>query len=163
MVKYKDTMVVFEEIPDRVSLAINITNCQNRCIGCHSPWLREDIGDELNEESMERLMNDNDGVNCVIFMGEGNDLDTLLSMAEHIREKYGVEVGIYSGRDDVGLELFDVFDYVKVGSYQGDKGPLNNPETNQRLFKCHKENGRTVKVENITHRMWRKKTSTTND
>ena len=45
MIKYKtDTVqVVFEEIPDEVTLAIEITNCPGMCVGCHSPWLRGDI------------------------------------------------------------------------------------------------------------------------
>ena len=50
MIKYKDYYVVFEEIPDKITLAVNITNCQNRCIGCHSPELRENIGKELTTD-----------------------------------------------------------------------------------------------------------------
>ena len=47
MVKYVNTEVVFEEIPDEITLAINVSNCPNQCPGCHSPYLREDIGEDL--------------------------------------------------------------------------------------------------------------------
>ena len=53
MLKFKDSYIVFEEIPDRVSLAVNITNCQNNCIGCHSPELRLNNGEELTVQQYE--------------------------------------------------------------------------------------------------------------
>ena len=47
MIKYvpEDTSVVFLEIPDEICCAINISNCPHRCDGCHSQYLRKDIGD----------------------------------------------------------------------------------------------------------------------
>ena len=36
MLKYANFDVVFQEVPDEVTLAINITNCPNQCPGCHS-------------------------------------------------------------------------------------------------------------------------------
>ena len=62
MIKYRDYAVVFEEMPKYLSLAINITNCQNRCIGCHTPELRENIGKELTIEELDRLINENSGI-----------------------------------------------------------------------------------------------------
>ena len=47
MIKYTDTQIVFSEIPDEITLAINISNCQNNCPGCHSPYLKQNIGKEL--------------------------------------------------------------------------------------------------------------------
>ena len=64
MIKYKNYMVVFEEIPDKVTLAVNITNCQNRCVGCHSPELRENIGNELTTNEIDKMIKENDGINC---------------------------------------------------------------------------------------------------
>ena len=37
MLKYAGYDIVFQEIPDEVTLAISLTNCPNRCPGCHSP------------------------------------------------------------------------------------------------------------------------------
>ena len=47
MLKYYNYDIVFQEIPDEVTLAVNLTNCPHRCIGCHSPHLRHNIGEPL--------------------------------------------------------------------------------------------------------------------
>ena len=56
MIKYvpEDTSVVFLEIPDEICCAINISNCPHRCDGCHSQYLRKDIGDELNKDVIDQ-------------------------------------------------------------------------------------------------------------
>ena len=48
--------VVCQEIPDEITLAVNISGCPNRCPGCHSPWLWEDEGEALTEELLSALM-----------------------------------------------------------------------------------------------------------
>ena len=40
MLKYYNYDIVFQEYPDEVTLAINLTMCPNRCVGCHSAYLR---------------------------------------------------------------------------------------------------------------------------
>ena len=60
--KYTDTMVTFNEVPDEISLCINISGCPNRCPGCHSPELWEDIGTELTKESLKDLIDKMGGV-----------------------------------------------------------------------------------------------------
>lgn len=129
-------MVVFEEIPDKVTLSFSITNCCGKCKGCHSPFLRGDVGYELNEDILEqKFHNELQYVNCVLFLGEGKDLNTLIKLSHYIKNHYPhIETAIYSGRDDMDPQLFNNFDYVKIGSYQSDKGPLNNINTNQRLY-----------------------------
>ena len=79
MIKYieGDTQVTFLEVPDEISLTINISNCQCKCVGCHSPYLRENIGDELTEDEIDELISKNDGITCVTLMGEGNDKESL--------------------------------------------------------------------------------------
>ena len=52
MLKYVDTKVTFAEVPDEISLCINISNCPNHCEGCHSPYLAEDIGTELTKDEI---------------------------------------------------------------------------------------------------------------
>ena len=152
MLKFLNTMVVFEEIPDKISLAVNMTNCQNKCVGCHSPQLRKDIGKELTEEVVDELIKENEGINCFLFMGEGNDKDSLIKMARYIKEKYAsLSLAIYSGRDNVVDDFYKIFDYVKIGPYIAKFGPLNKDTTNQRLLKI--EDGAR---KDITSMFWKK-------
>ena len=44
MLKYVNTEITFSEVPDEITLCINISNCPCHCKGCHSPYLAEDIG-----------------------------------------------------------------------------------------------------------------------
>lgn len=137
MLKYVPSLtdIVMEEIPHKVTLALEISNCQGNCIGCHSPFLREDIGEDLTCDVIDRLIADNFGVNCVLLLGEGKDPEALKEMARQIRQRHSdVETALYSGRVTVEDELFDLFDFVKVGPYIKEFGPLNNPGTNQRLY-----------------------------
>ena len=150
MIKFKDSYIVFEEIPDRVSLAVNITNCQNNCIGCHSPELRLNNGEELTEEIIDKLINENYGIDCFLFMGEGKDRGRLLELAKYIKRNYDLKVAIYSGRSDVELDFYEVFDYIKVGEYKEEFGPLNRDTTNQRLYEVTSNN-----VIDITSKFWK--------
>ena len=136
MLKYVPAMtsVVMEEIPGKVTLAVEISNCRGNCEGCHSPWLREDIGEVLDEAAIDRMFADNFGVNCFLFLGEGKDPETLKRLASYIRSRYGVSLAVYSGRMAVEDDFYDVFDYVKVGPYIAALGPLNQSTTNQRLY-----------------------------
>ena len=102
MIKYVPSMtsVVMEEIPDRVTLAVDISNCQGNCTGCHSPFLREDIGEPLTEEVIDVLVRDNFGIDCFLFLGEGRDPEALVALAGHVRN-LGLKAALYSGRPEV--------------------------------------------------------------
>lgn len=166
------TSVVMEEIPDKVTLAVDISNCTGLCEGCHSPFLRTDIGLELTPERVESMLADNFGVNCFLFLGEGNDHQALMSLASYIRSSHpSLALAIYSGREKVEDEVFQAFDYVKVGPYRPSCGPLNNPSTNQRLYRVRRmsdgfsagklsstlsSGGSDYFLEDITSRFWHK-------
>ena len=165
MIKYKpDTVsVVFQEVPDYVTLAIEITNCPGMCEGCHSPWLREDIGEELTPEVLDELIRKNRGVNCICFMGEGKDPETLkrLAFGIHLRSDYPYKVALYSGRNEVDEDYAMYFDFIKVGPYMPNYGPLNKETTNQRLLEIEREildDGSEVKTnwKDITYKFWKK-------
>ncbi len=156
MIKYVESMssVVMEEIPDCLSLALAISNCRGTCAECHSAFLRQDIGLELTEEVLDRLIRDNFGINCLLFLGEGNDIDTLLSLSHYIKQHYSLLIALYSGRNEVEQSLYNVFDYIKLGAYNSKYGPLNKQTTNQRLYKIHHMQGSCYR-EDITYRFWK--------
>ena len=68
MLKYVDTKVTFAEVPNEISLCINISNCPCNCKGCHSSYLAEDIGEELNSFSLKELISNNKGITCISFI-----------------------------------------------------------------------------------------------
>lgn len=151
MIKYVPelTDIVLEEIPGKVTLAVEISNCQGSCLGCHSPFLRKDVGVELKPSDVDALIASNFGVNCFLFLGEGKDGRALLDLASHIRKTHpSIELALYSGREAVEEEIWQLFDYVKIGPYIAEYGPLNEKSTNQRLY-YHRED--------ITSVFWRKK------
>ena len=152
MIKYlpQMTSVVLEEIPGKVSLAVDVSNCPMRCPGCHSPYLQTNIGEELTTDIIDELIADNFGVNCFLFFGEGQDDSSFLDLAWHIRDNHPtVEVALYSGRPEVPNTYWRVFNYIKVGPYVEKLGPLNHRTTNQRLYKVEGHN----RVD-ITHLIW---------
>lgn len=136
MVKYVDTKVVFQEYPDEITLAINISNCPYHCPECHSSYLAEDIGTELTNEEVDKLITNNEGITCVGLMG-GNVGD-VLRIARYIKEVSDLKVGWYTGAeklpDCILLNLHN-FDYIKVGPYKKELGPLTSKTTNQRYYK----------------------------
>lgn len=134
MIKYENYDIGFMEIPDKVSLIINLTRCKNRCIGCHSPILQKDIGVELDEKELKYLLDKNSGINCVVFMGEGDDQISLLNLIYFIKQNYSIKVAIYCGKNVVDDIIYESFDYVKIGQYIEKFGPLNYKTTNQKLF-----------------------------
>ncbi len=168
------TSVVLEEIPDRVTLAVDISNCTGLCEGCHSPFLRKDIGEELTLDVVRTLLDDNFGVNCFLLLGEGNDHGALMNLAVEMRRAYpALELALYSGREAVESDIYCVFDYVKVGPYRPSCGPLNNPSTNQRLYRVrHRQpvgnkllyptesecfiDAASYTLEDLTPRFWRR-------
>lgn len=152
MLKYTNTQLGFREFPDEVALLINISNCPNNCPGCHSSYLAQDIGEVLNERALDDLINEYSGITCIGFMGGDNDHLTLNRLVKYIKLKYNLNTGWYSGKPYISLSNEDLmnFNYIKVGPYIEEFGPLDNPNTNQRMYKV--EDGEMI---DITNKFWR--------
>lgn len=155
MLKFTDIQVTFAEVPDEITLCINISNCPCHCKGCHSAYLAEDVGTPLDEMELTSLIEANRGITCVAFMGGDADQTTVHNLASFIKEMYpGIKVAWYSGRETAIINL-DYFDFIKLGPYDEDKGPLNKRTTNQRFYKVfHFSTGRCELID-ITHKFWR--------
>lgn len=155
MLKYVDTMVTFSEVPDEISLCIEISNCPCHCKNCHSSYLAEDIGEELNVNSLHKLISDNKGITCVAFMGGDADPLSVNAYASIIKEQFpNLKVAWYSGRQELSKEIdLQNFDAIKLGPYIEEFGPLNSKTTNQRFYKV---NGK--ELIDITSRFWKHET-----
>ena len=155
MLKFHNYDIVFQEIPDEVTLAVNITGCPNRCVGCHSPFLWADMGEPLNEESLSIIIGEyKDAITCLSFMGGDQDPEEVDRLAKWLHNQWPkLKVAWYSGRQQLAAEIdLKNFNYVKLGPYEADKGSLKDRTTNQRLYRIL-PNG---EKEDITSRFWRK-------
>ena len=159
MLKYVDAKVVFAEVPDEVTLAVNISNCPCHCKGCHSSYLAEDIGTPLDEDSLVELLLNNKGITCIAFMGGDSDPEYINWLASIMRDMNDsepgnwadVKIAWYSGRQELSEDInLEYFDYIKLGPYMEEFDPLNSRTTNQRMYKVH-----DCELEDITSKFWK--------
>lgn len=155
MLKYLNTQVTFAEVPDEITLCINITGCKNGCKNCHSSYLAQDIGTELTFNEVRKLIKKNSGISCIALMGGDAEPDKINTLASFIIDHYGsIKVAWYSGRQELNnnIDLCN-FDYIKLGPYKEEFGPLNSRTTNQRFYKV---NGK--ELVDITNKFWKDET-----
>ena len=160
MLKHVNTLVSFSEVPDEISLCIEISNCPCHCKGCHSSYLAKDIGEELSAKKLEELLQANKGITCVAFMGGDADPIEIVGHAKYIKTFYPkLKVAWYSGRQELPKHFnLEPFDFIKLGPYIEELGPLNSKTTNQRFYKVHIEpNGNNYweSLEDITYKFWK--------
>ena len=155
MVKFVDTMVTFSEFPDEISLCINISNCPCFCKECHSSYLSEDIGTLLTMRKLKELIKKNKGITCVGFMGGDAEPHYINTLAQQVKESTDLKVGWYSGKQELDRSINPKwFDYIKLGPYIEEKGPIDNPNTNQRMFKIKHTKFSDI-AEDITNKFWK--------
>ena len=156
MLKYVDSKITFTEIPDEITLCINISNCPCHCEECHSSYLAEDIGKSLNLEALTNLIDSNNGISCVCIMGGDANPSEVDDIAQDIKEYYPeLKVAWYSGRQELSKEIeLENFNYIKLGPYIKDKGPLNCRTTNQVMLEIDVIQGKVFKKD-ITAKFWR--------
>lgn len=151
--KFTDYEVVLAEIPDEITLAINISNCPYHCPGCHSPHLWEDIGLELTAPLLYQMIKRSKGISCVAFMG--GPFEEVKTWALWINAWFpDLKTAWYTGASALPIEP-STLDYIKIGRYIQDLGPLNNPNTNQVLYKIYNLENGFKGMENITSKLWK--------
>lgn len=140
--------IVFQEIPDHVTLALNLSDCPNRCAGCHSPHLQDDVGEPMDERMISGLLaRYGDAITCICFMGGDAATDEVQRLAALVRGASGgrIRTAWYSGRqhlpNDFGVEHFD---FIKLGPYVERLGGLDSPTTNQRLYRVEADGLRDI-------------------
>ena len=154
MLKVASYDVVFQEIPGEVTLALNLSNCPCHCPGCHSPHLAEDIGEPLDEQLLDSLIEKYSGlITCVCFMGGDADPQEVARLAEYIFN-HQLKTAWYSGRQytpETFTYNLSPFTFIKFGPYIESLGGLKSPTTNQRLYKRVGD-----EWQDITSSFWRK-------
>ena len=136
MLKYVNTLVSFSEVPDEISLCIEISNCPCHCKNCHSSYLAEDIGEELTLDKIYKLIDNNEGITCICFMGGDSFTKEIDMFARCIKDLYNIKVAWYSGRQELSKDInLKNFDAIKLGPYTEELGPLTKKTTNQKFYK----------------------------
>ena len=89
------------------------------------------------------------------FMGGDSDPGRINTLASFLRvHRYPVKIAWYSGRQELSKEIdLQNFDFIKLGSYKEEFGPLNSRTTNQRFYKV--SDGELI---NITSKFWKHET-----
>lgn len=157
MLKYANYDIVFQEVPNEMSLAVSISGCTLRCAGCHSRYLWEDKGEVLSIFAIEQLLKLEDGVTCLLLMGGEHDIDTLVEIFMHFHRK--IKTAWYCGLDMIPKEKFGIIqylDFVKTGHFDMELGGLDSPTTNQRLYKIEHQGDGNYYQTDITHLMQKK-------
>ena len=160
MLKYVNYDITFQEIPDEITLCINISNCPCHCIGCHSAYLAEDIGEKLTLDKIYKLIENNEGITCICFMGGDSSPKEIDMFAGCIKDLYDIKVAWYSGRQELSKYInLKWFDFIKLGPYIEEFGPLNSKTTNQRFYqviKSHYEDGTSgYELLDVTYKFWK--------
>ena len=158
MLKYTDTAIVFREIPDEITLAINISGCPCNCIGCHSPYLAENIGEWLDGYKLDTLIEKNKGITCVCFMGGDAEPECIDALTDYMKRVYSdIKVAWYSGKQELAKEIdLKNLDYLKLGPYIKEKGPLTEPTTNQIFYRVVQTEVPSTVLVDETYRFWKK-------
>ena len=137
--KYYDRQVVFQEVPNEISLAYSITGCDLQCKGCHSAFTWDGtMGTEL---TVIGLVNDLEKygslVSCVLFYGGEWHEDQLIQLLSVARRNYNLKTCLYTGRETVSDKILTHLTFVKTGRWIEELGGLDSPTTNQVLRIAH--------------------------
>ena len=134
--KYQGYSIVFQEVPNEVSLAINISGCPYKCRGCHSKYLWDYKGNNVVDDFSDLLSMYGGLITCVCFMGGDQNGHELIQCIEMAKQR-GLKTCLYTGADaigDVDSRIVRQLDYIKVGRYMEDAGGLDSMTTNQHMY-----------------------------
>ena len=140
--KYLGYSVTFQEVPNEISLIINISGCPHKCEGCHSEYLWEYDGKFVSDD-IYKIIKQYDGlISCVCFMGGDQNIKELNNYLRYIKS-IGLKTCIYSGEGfDYFKDYLDNIDWLKCGKYIDELRCDNNIQygiklatSNQKIYK----------------------------
>lgn len=158
MLHYTEFGISHVEVPGENSICIYISGCQLKCKNCHYPDLQKpNYGGMLSKYYEDIISLYYEQATCVCFLGEGPGDESarreLIKYSRFAKSK-GLRTCLYSGRDIQPEDWMRNFDYIKVGSYKEEYGPLDSTTTNQRMFR-----NTGAGLEDITEEFWDRDTN----
>ena len=139
--------IVFSEFPDEIAIVINISGCPCHCDSCSEPELRQDVGQDLTDSEIIRIIKQNPGASVFGIMGGDRDHADVARIAKVVHAA-GLKIGMYSGmdsQDPILLECLDIYKYGRWIPFRGPAdtwkdqigGPLCLPTSNQVYLEKH--------------------------
>jgi len=91
---------------------------------------------------LDRMIHNTPGVSCIAFMGGDAEPDDVLAKARFVHDNFNtVKTCWYSGSvapptagSDGSVLSYDSLDYLKIGPWIKERGPLGSPGGNQRMY-----------------------------
>lgn len=135
MMNYYSAQIVFQEVPNEISLAFSITGCPLQCSGCHSSFAwRKNLGSPLTLKKYQSLVDQYQNlISCVCFLGGEWHEKQLLIYLKYAKS-LGLKTCLYTGLEDVSISLKKELDFLKVGVWNKELGGLDSPNTNQKFI-----------------------------
>lgn len=137
--KYANYTVAFQEVPNEISLIINVTGCPHKCEGCHSTYLWDYYGNNVEDDLNSMIEQYKNMITCVCFMGGDQNIEELKKLLWFVKQNYGLKTCVYSGYNNI--DIFNSIicekslDYLKIGRFDPLLGGLDSKNTNQRYYK----------------------------
>ena len=137
LLRFTREEIVWQEVPNEVSLAFLLSGCPLRCVGCHSAdsW-KAGLGADLSVDYLRaRLRRYRGLLTCVLFLGGEWQSENLLALLRVARDEFGLKTCLYTGleRDEVPPMLLPELSFLKTGRWLPERGGLDSPTTNQRF------------------------------
>lgn len=135
MLYFSHEQVVWQEVPDEVSLAYTITGCPLGCKGCHSTdsW-PAGSGTPLTTAYLSQRLQQYQGlISCVLFLGGEWQPAALITLLQQVKAN-GLHCCLYTGLEQITPEITQYLTYLKTGRWIAALGGLDNPATNQRFI-----------------------------
>jgi anaerobic ribonucleoside-triphosphate reductase activating protein len=146
--KYANYYIGYQEVPNEVTLCINISGCPHHCEGCHSQYLWEYEGNYISDD-IDALQDKYKGmITCICFMGGDQNLEELTELLLKSKYLYKLKTCVYSGTDNIQIfnDILLYLDYLKIGRFNINLGGLDKQTTNQKFYKVN-----NYKLEDITN------------
>lgn len=149
--------ILFQEVPNEVSLAFFISWCNKRCKGCHSSEFWEEKWKEMTIELMDEQIAKSKGISCVLFFWGEWHWDLLLELIERANSVHKLKTCLYTWEELhwIPKDIVEKLTYIKTWAYIERLGGLSSPITNQRFYN-------RANWEDITH-LFRKPFLSTNN
>lgn len=124
--------IVFQEVPNEISLCFSITGCKVACTGCHSTELwHASNGNHLSNTSFRNWLTKYQNlISCVLFFGGEWQAKALIEKLR-IAKSWGLKTCLYSGEKHIDISICEHLNFLKTGPWQSTLGGLDSINSNQ--------------------------------